>query len=320
MSPIFLVDMDEPVRPSRVWFDATAYQFAGMSVSSATSVAARYDRNAEVVARSGIDQIIVTVYVEGGYRFVAERRETEVKAGDICVLDLARTCLMHGSNNTNLSVVLPRAALEPLVPDIDALHGIILPHGSPLNTLLLSHMRMIYAEAPGLGNSEGVAAARATEGLIAACLGPSAAGREAGRHAVAAVALRKIRRLIEANLGDAELGPDTLCRQGGVSRATLYRLFEPFGGVGAYIRQRRLTRAFRLLSDPVLRAERVKDMAVRCGFTNEAVFSRALRQAYGKSPSDIRAGAGFGHVSQDSGDGTFFALNRWLRGLDTLAH
>ena len=320
MSPIFAIDVDGEVRRSRFWFESTAYQFAGMSVSQTSSVTALFDRSPQVVARSGIDQIVLTAYLDGGYRFTANGCEAEVKAGDIVILDLSRSCRMAAVNYTSLSVVVPRAALEPLIADIDRLHGLVLAHGAPLNTLLLSHMRTLYAEAPNLANGEGVAAASATEGLIAACLGPSAAGRETGRQATAAVAMQRLRRLIEAHLGDADLGPDFLCQHGGVSRATLYRLFEPFGGAGNYIRQRRLVRAYRMLCDPASSGERIRSVAARCGFNSQAIFSRALRRAYGMSPSDIRAGAGDGGAPAWRSEGSFAELNRWLRGLDTLAH
>lgn len=316
VAPMFAMDAADAEGRASFALDGTAYQFPGLSVSSVSSSPTVFDRNRKVVARGGMDQVIVQAYLAGGYRLTVEGQETEVRAGDICVYDMTRPCLIRATSYLNITIIFARAALEPLVADIGALHGVILPHGSPLNTLLLSHMRLFYAEAPSLGNAEGIAAARATEGLIAACLGPSASGRDAARHATAVVAIQRLRRLIEVHLGDPDLGPDFLCRQGGVSRATLYRLFEPFGGVSNFIRQRRLARAFRMLSDPLFRTLHIHALAARCGFASYAAFSRALRQTYGMSPSDIRAGAGFGHASQDSGDGTFFALNRWLRGID----
>ena len=132
--------------------------------------------------------------------------------------------------------------------------------------------------------------------------------------------LRGLRRLIEANLDDPTLGPDYLIADGSISRSTLYRLFEPFGGVAAYVRQRRLTRAFQILSDPATQHERIGTVAARCGFADDTVFSRAFRRAYGMSPNDIRAaadgrqGAGVGA----SGGHPFHDLNSWLIGLDAV--
>ncbi len=321
VAPMFAMDIVDPAERQSFSFDAAVVCFADMSVTSARSSAVFLARDQQRIARSGMEQFVVTAQLNGGHRFSAEGRETEVRAGDIRVLDMTRPCHVEGTSYSQMTIVMPRAALEPLVADIDALHGVVLRHGSPLNALLLSHMRMLHGEAPNFGNSDAGAAARATEGLVAACLGPSTAGKETAQTAMAAAVLHRLRHLIDKHLGDPNLGPDLLCRHGGVSRATLYRLFEPFGGVSNHIRQRRVARAFRMLSDPARRTERVKDVAVRCGFTSDAVFSRALRQTYGKSPSDIRAAAGNGEgqpLSRDADD-SFAKLNRWLLGRDATA-
>nr|WMC98984.1 AraC family transcriptional regulator [Aminobacter aminovorans] len=92
-----------------------------------------------------------------------------------------------------------------------------------------------------------------------------------------------MRRLIEANVPEPDLGPEFLCQRLGMSRAKLYRLFEPIGGVGAYIQQRRLTRAYHALTDPAQAHLYVGIIAARCGFGSASVFSRAFRQAFGLS-------------------------------------
>jgi AraC-like DNA-binding protein len=103
-----------------------------------------------------------------------------------------------------------------------------------------------------------------------------------------------------------------------MSRDTLYRLFESLGGVRRYIQQRRLTRAYQTITDPAHAGERVGTIATRYGFSNDSVFSRAFREAYGMSPTDLRnasrrcATAGLDH----SKDSDFIIMNRWLLGMD----
>jgi AraC-like DNA-binding protein len=88
--------------------------------------------------------------------------------------------------------------------------------------------------------------------------------------------LSAIRRYLEKNLADPSLGPDGICREFGMSGANLYRLFEPIGGVHAYIRERRVARAFADLVSPTER-RRIGDVAYNWGFGSEASFSRRLR-------------------------------------------
>lgn len=320
VSPMF--DMDAADRRARSSFalDATACQFADVAVSSTRSSVTRFERSAPVIARSGMDSIVVLIYLAGGYSLDVEGRSLEVNAGDACILDLTRRSTLRTTDYTNLSILLPRAMLEPLAPNLDDLHGMVLPHGRPLNTLLVAHLRTLHAESPGLGLTDGRAAAHGAAALIAAFAGPSADGYKTAAQAVAAASLQAARRSIEINLANPELGPDFLARQMGVSRAKLYRLFEPLGGVRNYIQQRRLTRAFQTIADPAQARERVSAIAARYGFTSDSTFSRAFRDAYGMSPSDMRATAQAGYReaihTSFKGGGSFWTMNRWLLGMD----
>ncbi|MBO9630711.1 MAG: AraC family transcriptional regulator, partial [Shinella sp.] len=71
-----------------------------------------------------------------------------------------------------------------------------------------------------------------------------------------------------------------------MSRATLYRLFEPVGGVTDYIRTRRLRAAFDMLTNDGKRT--VGEVAYACGFPDISTFSRAFRHQFGMSPSEVR--------------------------------
>ena len=70
-----------------------------------------------------------------------------------------------------------------------------------------------------------------------------------------------------------------------VSRATLYRLFEPHGGVASYLRERRLLRIHATLCAPGPRRS-LAAIAEDHGFQSAAQFSRAFRAQFGYSPSE----------------------------------
>jgi AraC-like DNA-binding protein len=93
--------------------------------------------------------------------------------------------------------------------------------------------------------------------------------------------------MIRARLASAMLTPDRLSQAAGVSRSTLYRLFEPLGGVAAVIQAERLAQARRLLEDP--REHRpIQQIAQAVGFFDASVFSRAFRRAHHASPGQLR--------------------------------
>jgi AraC-like DNA-binding protein len=322
MSPLFAIDAPDAEARSSFGAQLTSYQFADVAVVSGRSSAATFERTAQHIARSGIDNIALVVYAEGGCALGVEGRAAEVHAGDVCFLDLSRPISMTAPDYESLTLILPRVALQQHIADLDGLHGQILKKTSPLNAILVEHLRTLFEAAPLLDATDGRAAANGTAALIAAFAGPSANGRDTISQSKSMTSLNTVRQFIEANLDRLDLGPDFICRQLGISRAKLYRVFEPMDGVSHYILQRRLTLAHRLIANPSNAHHRIGAIAARCGFANISVFNRSFRQSYGMSPTEVlgafdRAEPADVRFSGESGFGT---MSRWLLGLDTIGH
>lgn len=92
---------------------------------------------------------------------------------------------------------------------------------------------------------------------------------------------------IERNLSDPNYSTRNILSSFGVSRATLFRMFEIDGGVRNYIRNRRLYRAVHQISiDPLTRGE-ISRASSEWGFSSDANFNRAVRRSFGTSPSSL---------------------------------
>lgn len=320
ISPMFMVDaLDRRARDS-YWINLITYQFGDLAICAGTSSAGIYERTTRTIARSGLDHICIITYAAGGCQFDREGRAIEIHPGDVCILDLTRRSALRLPDCQDISVVMPRALLEPLIPDLDSLHGLILKRSTPLATMLVNHLWSLFREAPSLGIQDARAAVRGTTALIAAFVSARTSRRkDVVAHTAAVASLYASRQTIEANLANPDLGPEFLSRHVGVSRATLYRLFEPIGGVREYIQQRRLMRAYQMITDPANARERIGTISARCGFGSDAVFSRAFREAYGLSPTDMRRATGQAGAADDldlSSESTFMTMNRWLIGMD----
>ena len=94
-----------------------------------------------------------------------------------------------------------------------------------------------------------------------------------------------IRRFIDRNLAAPKLGPEMIAASFGLSRSTLYRLFEPTGGLSAYIRDVRMRRAYEEITSPARANRRIGPAAFALGFRNFSAFSRAFRETYGLTPA-----------------------------------
>jgi AraC-like DNA-binding protein len=129
-----------------------------------------------------------------------------------------------------------------------------------------------------------------TYDFIAACLRPCSAHPDRADPTVDTVWALRAKRFIVCNI-EQDLSIDRICRDLGVSRRTLYRLFEPLGGVHAYIRERRLDNICRVLRSGV-DPRPISEIAAQHRFKNRAVFWRAFRSRYGVTPADVRASGG----------------------------
>jgi len=295
----------------------SGWNLGPMMAGTFTSSALSFDRPAALVASGGLDHLLVQLYVEGGFTGMADDHPVTVVAGEIVVFDLTRTLSTRASDFTNISLLIPRAFVEPAIDDVAALHGAVLPASSPLAGVLGSYMRALAERLPLLSPNEAQAAARATAALattmLATCVMPGET-----RKAPILSPFRSIALQIEARLRDPALNADELAAALNMSRATLYRVFEPVGGVADYIRRRRLTKAAMALAAPEERRRKIAEIAFDSGFANESTFSRAFKAAFGLTPREARERShGLWAIPRGEKDGEpdgpEFA--RWMRAL-----
>ncbi|WP_246752718.1 helix-turn-helix domain-containing protein [Sinorhizobium sp. BG8] len=148
---------------------------------------------------------------------------------------------------------------------------------------------MLARRLPSLPSGDEAALAGATCHMLVACLAPSLTNVEAARPALEMVLLRRAKRYIEAHLKSNALSIDAICNIVGVSRRTLYRLFEHEDGVLHYIQSRRLECIRTILADPA-DTRRISDIAAEIGFARSDHFARAFKQQYGETARDVRDG------------------------------
>ncbi|AGF60772.1 AraC-family transcriptional regulator [Streptomyces hygroscopicus subsp. jinggangensis TL01] len=99
----------------------------------------------------------------------------------------------------------------------------------------------------------------------------------------------RVTSFIEKHLGDPALTVDQVAAAHHISTRSLHRLFQAHGvSVRASIREQRLERCRRELSDPAQRHVPIRAIAARWGYPRPADFTRAFRAAYGAAPADYR--------------------------------
>lgn len=238
-------------------------------------------RDGRRVERNAFDHFTLTYVVGGQYRLdIDEGAPGLVPPGSLVLADTSRP----GANGcTDAHVVTLSMARERVaaagVP-LDGLHGLVVPPAGA--GLIGDYLQSLLRRLPGLSAAVVPAATRPLPVLLTIAL---AAASGAGRPADEG---ERLRRLIDTELGDPRFGPATLVERSGLSRATVYRLFQAQGGLAQVIQRRRVERVRRALEDPD-DARPFAAIAFAAGFGSESHASRLFQDAFGTRPGEFRA-------------------------------
>lgn len=257
-------------------------------LSRAVNAAARFERKPRTIARSGIDDILVLAYLSGAFSCEVDGSVHVVEAHEIAFFDLTRPFSIQSEGGDNISLHISRRRLAELMPSMNNIHGLVLRRGAT-REMLLAQMRVCHELAPQITTAESSSFSDAILQLVVG--GLQHAKRQVwGPTTHAGLAsLTDMTGFIEGQLARVDLGPDDLTRTFGLSRSTLYRLFEPLGGVAAYILDRRLNRALQVITAPHTAHIRLKQLAHDVGFVHPTSFTRAFKKRFGMPPHEVRA-------------------------------
>jgi AraC-like DNA-binding protein len=204
--------------------------------------------------------------------------------------------------------------LLSVIDDESLWHGFALPAGSPAAALIGGNLILLAQQAEKLTTHELDAFIDGFVALTARATAPlfeQIRGLE-GRKPLSSFV--SIRRHIDQNLRQPALDADLLARTFGLSRASLYRLFEPVGGVATYIRNTRLNRAYQDIVATELSNHRIAPVAYRLGFKNLSAFNRLFKETYGVSPREARDRAlrGLSDIRPGANARQELSLGGWL--------
>ncbi len=149
-------------------------------------------------------------------------------------------------------------------------------------------MRAFAGSAPKMRLAEFDAVAEGLVALATKSIAPALA--RAGDAAVPPplASFVTIRRYIDRKLASPDLSANSIAAEFNLSRASLYRLFEPAGGIAKYIRKVRLSRAYQEITAAEFSDRRIGFIAYQIGFKNVSAFSRLFHEVYGVTPGEAR--------------------------------
>lgn len=288
-SPLYRTDIDPDVPVGDDVFIRN-YNLGGACIlGKCIAPQMRMERSLEQISRQSLDHISFRVFLSGTSDLQVDGRKSDLRPGDLQVLDMSQwmRSTSHGSKPV-IHLIVPRRLFETRLGDVSEFHGTTFrPDASPVTRLMTDHMRSLATCIDAADDGQRAALTAASVSMVNAVLTKAGDGPYE-RDTLLGIA---VRRFIEDDLRSFDLGNEKLCAKFAVSRTRLYELFEADGGVASYIRDRRLSRAMRVLSGlEGSGKKRISSVGYALGFETEKMFSRAFKRKYGVNPSEVDAG------------------------------
>jgi AraC-like DNA-binding protein len=268
------------------------YAVGGMVFTDCSTDSMRLERSVARVSTDTRRDYVFQLFLEGEVGHVSGMRKKRSEAGSvqgIVAFDLNQPFRAERPKCRLLSLFVPAGIVDEGLRDGAGIHGRIVQKQSPLAGVVLDHLAAVAREIPSLDPASAIDALHAGAQLLLAAFRKAARLNGADRAALQAALMGQVRRYVEANLHHGDLTPTSVVQALQLKRATIYRWFEHEGGLGAYIRNRRLREA----ADELVRFPhlQVAEIAYGLGFKSPSDFTRAFRRAFDMSPQDMRARA-----------------------------
>lgn len=260
-----------------------------VSVSRLTTSPLRYQRRRDHIRNSAQEEFLVTLPVQSPVVFSQAGTEARCEPGGFLIergdepYDFS-----YGTDNDLYVLKLPRDLLRDRVRDPDRFCAQVFPGGAGLGGMFASLLRSVHREdAASTGPVAPVLAGQLLDLLVLA-LEAADTSPELTGSSVRAAHLRRIGQVIRHEMADPRLSPQMLAERCGISLRYLHDLFRDLDRTAAQaIRESRLDAARARLRR--MNGASIADVAYACGFSDQAMFSRAFRARFGQTPSAFRA-------------------------------
>jgi AraC-like DNA-binding protein len=285
-----LLNMDIVPLEENGWAECEFRMLPGANIMWGGNSAYRFEKAREPALESD-DLIMVWVTTPMRGMFRQRNREISLGEGSTWLLSCEHHTVTENVDPVrHVNVKVPRAALEPLVPNIDdALMRSIQPDAEAVR-LLKTYVEILGRENALRDATLQQAMALHICDLIALAAGTTRDGAQlAQERGLNAARLAAVRKLVLENLWDQNFSVKTAAAIQGVTPRYIQMLFESAGTTfSTFLLEQRLAFVHRRLRDPSLVARSIGALALDAGFGDLSYFNRVFRRAYGETPSDVR--------------------------------
>ena len=261
----------------------------GLNLYTASRSTANYRRSRELIEH---DDIIFIAGFTSSYEINHLGRTLNMGRGDAVILTGAEPASFGGPDQSSVHLLrVPVRPLLPMISDLEATYGRMIPATNPALRLLVSYIGLLEEAGSFAVPELRRQAVTHIHDLIALAVGATRdASVTAACRGAAAARLQAIKQDIGDRLCDPGLSAAVIAARHGINPRYVQRLFESADTTFTdYVLTQRLAFAHRLLSDPLRAGVKISTIALDAGFGDLSYFNRSFRRRYGMTPSELRA-------------------------------
>lgn len=259
-----------------------------VGLSRLTSDPVNYERRRRHICESVEEEYLITLPMATAVEFRQMGRDVRCEPGGFLIERGDEPYrFMYEQPNDLFVLKVSKAHLSERIRQPDRFCAQVFDATSGTAGLFRSMAAQAQAQLAGSDASARSVIGRQLMELLSLTLDGAQDANGASNSSVRSAHLARIDRYIRANLGDQDLSPDTIAEACGISKRYLHDLFKDVNGtVSQQIRDQRLQAACDMLrSAPRLP---LAEVAYRCGFSDQAQFSRLFKSKYARTPSEYR--------------------------------
>lgn len=295
------------MRPrSQFQSDLDFAQHDGLILSYSEFPSTRFDHNPNILKGVDHEFLLFERYLKGSGRGLVDETTMWVDGNWIQIVDMSRRFRTMTSDVLTRGVLIPHAAIG-YDPSRHAPYFSARLTSKVGRLLDLAHQEMY--RAVDAGRQDASVFISAFKLLLRQHLLQQTGLRDQYKTTREREAL--VKAFIDRNLRNSDLSPDFIMQELGISRTSLYRLFEAEGGIVRYIADCRLDRCMADLADAPTSRGQVRRIAEAWGFFHPGNFNRRFRERFEAAPSEFLAASATSKVP--SLHGTRYNVHKWLQ-------
>jgi AraC-like DNA-binding protein len=178
--------------------------------------------------------------------------------------------------------------IRSLVSDIETALLLVIPKQSAPLQLLANYIAAVHKDIAVTPEVRRLVAGHAHD-LVALAIGMARDAAYGATRVDRSMRLRAVKASIVDKLDRRDLAVNLIAEHHRLSPRYLQRLFKDDGTTfSEFVLDRRLDRAYHMLSDPDMAGRTISAVAFACGFGDLSYFNRRFRSRYGMPPSEAR--------------------------------